>query len=166
MALPVLIIGTGLGGLNLAHCLEKHRIPHRLFERDGEREQRAQGYRISLDGGGSGGGDGLKAALAPELFGEFEKSCGESHPPGGRVDGPSGRLLQAGVLGLLGTGGWPLVSALGSRYLFKRWERRSWASWSSWLRSWGELNPSLGHTVDPDSLNTSQLSDLRSPAQS
>ena len=115
--LPVLIIGSGLGGLTLAHSLQKHNIPYRVFERDPADSQRAQGYRIGLDEGGAAG---LKAALSPELYETFEKTCAEQHPPGGRLDGPSGRLVQSGVLGLLGAGGWGMIWALGSRYLFKR----------------------------------------------
>ncbi|ORY25551.1 hypothetical protein BCR39DRAFT_543982 [Naematelia encephala] len=128
--LPVLIVGAGLGGLNLAHALEKHDIPYKIFERDGAQSQRAQGYRISIGGAGV---IGLKTALSLELFETFEQSCAEQHRPGGRVDGPTGTLLQAGVLGLIGAGGWGLVWALGSRYFSRRWG--NWASWSEWLGS-------------------------------
>ena len=95
MSQPVLIIGSGLGGLTLAHSLKKHNIPYRIFERDSAQDQRAQGYRIGIDSGGAGG---LQYALTPELFEEFEKTCPEWHRPGGRVDGPSGKVLQAGIL--------------------------------------------------------------------
>ena len=130
--LPVLIIGSGLGGLNLAHSLQKYNIPYRIFERDGVQSQRAQGYRIGLD---SEGADGLRAALSPELFDTFEKSCAEQNPVGGRLDGPSGKLLQAGLLGLLGAGGWEMMWALGSRYLSIKWKRWTWATWCAWLWS-------------------------------
>ncbi|CAD6572706.1 MAG: N-terminal acetyltransferase [Cyphobasidiales sp. Tagirdzhanova-0007] len=109
----LLIVGSGLGGLLLAHALHKNKFPYKIFERDSAQTQRAQGYGISVD---SGGANGLKAALSPELFERFEKTSAEQHKPGGRVHGPSGRLEQAGVLGLLGTGGWGLVWALGSRH--------------------------------------------------
>lgn len=142
-ALPVLIIGSGLGGLNLANILQKHNIPYRIFERDSERDQRAQGYRVSLDGGGGGGVDGLAEALSPELFQEFIKSCGEQHSPGGRVDAKSGKVLQAGFLGLIGAGGISLILALGARFLSKRMEKWSWAGWKAWLSKQSEIRRSL-----------------------
>jgi 2-polyprenyl-6-methoxyphenol hydroxylase-like FAD-dependent oxidoreductase len=115
--LPVLIIGSGLGGLTLAHSLAKHSIPYRIFERDGQESQRAQGYRISISDGGA---DGLRAALSPELYDRFEATCGEAHPPVGRIDAPSGKLLQKGIPGLLGAGGWGMGWALGSRVVSKK----------------------------------------------
>lgn len=133
--LPVLIIGGGLGGLTLAHALDKHHIPFRLFERDGEKSHRAQGYRISIDAGGA---SGLKSALRPELFATYEQSCGEAHHPGGRIDGPSGKLVQAGLRGLLGAIGWRALWALGTRYVGRQWERSTWDSWSAWARAWGK----------------------------
>jgi hypothetical protein len=135
MSHPVLIIGSGLGGLTLAHSLRKHNIPYRLFERDTAQDQRAQGYRFGIDGGGAGG---LRAALSPELFDEFEKSCAESHKPGGRVDGPSGRVLRSGFMGLITAGGWGMIRDLGGRYLSKRWEGLTWSAWGPWAKSWGE----------------------------
>lgn len=129
---PVLIIGSGLGGLTLAHALQKRNIPYKIFERDSAQSQRAQGYRIGLDNIGA---DGLRDALTPELYDQFEKSCAEQHPVGGRLDGPSGKVLQSGILGLLGAGGWGMIWALGSRYLGKRWERWTWAAWAISLSS-------------------------------
>jgi 2-polyprenyl-6-methoxyphenol hydroxylase-like FAD-dependent oxidoreductase len=131
--LPVLIIGSGLGGLTLAHSLTKHNIPYRLFERDSQHSQRAQGYRISI---GNGGADGLRAALTTDLYDRFERTCAEQHPVVGQVDGRSGRLLRAGILGLLGTGGWGMVWALGTRYIGKRLNTMTWASQSDWFWSW------------------------------
>ena len=137
LPLPVLIIGSGLGGLTLAHSLKKHNIPYRIFERDGSESQRAQGYRISL---GSGAEEGLRSALTPELFDKFEKTCAIEDPVGGRVDGPSGRVIQKGILGLIFSGGWGMIWALGSRVLWKRWSRWTWAGTGLWLWSWGELS--------------------------
>ena len=125
MTLPVLIIGSGLGGLTLARSLQSYAIPCRIFERDAAEDQRAQGYRIGLD---SVGVDALKMVLTPELFDRFEATCGEQHNPGGRIDALSGKVLQSGILGLIGAGGWGMIWELGSRYLGKRWERFTWAA--------------------------------------
>jgi hypothetical protein len=131
--LPVLIIGSGLGGLTLAHSLAKHRIPYAIFERDGASNQRAQGYRVSID---EGGANGLRNALDRKTFERFEQTCATSHPVGGRIDGPSGRVLQKGILGLLGSGGIRMIIALLYRFLSKRWEDEKWIGWwSSWCAS-------------------------------
>jgi len=37
--LPVLILGSGLGGLTLAHSLAKHHIPYVIYERDSAASQ-------------------------------------------------------------------------------------------------------------------------------
>jgi 2-polyprenyl-6-methoxyphenol hydroxylase-like FAD-dependent oxidoreductase len=135
--LPVLIIGSGLGGLTLAHSLKKHNIPYEIFERDDDADQRAQGYRVSIDEGGAGG---LKSALDRETFELFEKTCAASKPVGGRVDGPSGKVLQKGIPGLLGSGGLWMIPALLYRFLSKRLEKTSWRDIASWVGSWGKSN--------------------------
>jgi len=94
--LPVLIIGSGLGWLTLAQSLQKHQIPYKIFERDSGSSHRAQGYRIGVD---ENGASGIKTALPEELFDKFERTCGESHPPGGRVDAVAGRLVMHGIPG-------------------------------------------------------------------
>ncbi|KAJ6109470.1 hypothetical protein N7486_001705 [Penicillium sp. IBT 16267x] len=43
MALPVLIIGAGLGGICLAQALRKNNIPFKLFEQDEHHNLRTQG---------------------------------------------------------------------------------------------------------------------------
>jgi len=121
--LPVLIIGSGLGGLTLAHSLAKHRIPYAIYERDNASSQRAQGYRVSIDDGGA---SGLRSALDDKTFDRFVRTCAASHPVGGRIDGPSGAVLQKGILGLLGSGGIRMLVALLHRYFSKRWERWDW----------------------------------------
>jgi 2-polyprenyl-6-methoxyphenol hydroxylase-like FAD-dependent oxidoreductase len=112
-----------LGGLTLAHSLAKHRIPYAIYERDNASGQRAQGYRVSIDDGGA---SGLRSAVDDMTFERFEKTCAASHPVGGRIDRPSGAVLQRGVLGLLGSGGVRMIVALLYRYLTKRWERWDW----------------------------------------
>jgi hypothetical protein len=136
--LPVLIVGSGLGGLTLAHSLKKHNIPYKIFERDGDADQRAQGYRVSIDEGGAGG---LKNAVDAETFELFEKTCAASSSPAGRIDGPSGQVLQKGIPGLLGSGGWWMIPALMYRFLSKRWEKSGWTGLTSWVQSWGKPVP-------------------------
>lgn len=142
--LPILVIGSGLGGLTLAHALRAHSIPYRLFERDAATDDRAQGYRISVDDGGA---SALKSALGlegdgPALFGEFEQSCGERHGIGGRIDAVSGKVLQRGVLGLLGAGGWGMLGELAGRWAGKKWSEGTWSDWAKWAGSFGESGSS------------------------
>lgn len=132
--LPVIIVGSGLGGLTLAHSLKKHNIPYRIFEKDGDADQRAQGYRVSIDEGGAGG---LKNAVDPETFELFEKTCAASSSPAGRIDGPTGKVLQKGIPGLLGSGGLWMIPALMYRFLSKRWEKSGWTGLATWMQSWG-----------------------------
>ena len=49
MAHHVLIIGGGLGGLALAQCLRKMRIPYTVFERDQSPSQRKQSWAVALE---------------------------------------------------------------------------------------------------------------------
>lgn len=44
----VIVIGAGLGGLALAHCLVRQGIDVQVYERDGDVAARFQGYRIGL----------------------------------------------------------------------------------------------------------------------
>ena len=134
--LPVLVIGSGLGGLTLAHSLQKHQIPYRLFERDSAASQRAQGYRVSID---SGGASGLKAACTPEVFQQFEKTSAEEHRAGGRLNAVSGQVERSGVLGLLGTGGVGMLWRLSTRLLGKRWERANLSAVVGWTMSWSKF---------------------------
>ena len=74
---PILILGAGISGLCFAQALLKNHptTPFRIFERDALFNQRAQGYRVRLDGTGQ---DALKACLSEELFERLEKSCAHS----------------------------------------------------------------------------------------
>jgi 2-polyprenyl-6-methoxyphenol hydroxylase-like FAD-dependent oxidoreductase len=88
--LPVLIIGSGLGGLTLAQGLSKHSIPFRVFERDAAQEQRLQGYRIRIH---SDGIDALRTCLSEEVMRRFEETCAVHEKPGGRVDARTGEVM-------------------------------------------------------------------------
>jgi hypothetical protein len=134
---PVLIIGSGLGGLTLAHALKANHIPYRIFERDAAHSTRAQGYRIGVD---EGGASGLKSALAhtPGLFERFESSCAEQHSPGGRVEARSGRVEAKGVLGMIGAGGVGMLAELGGRVIWKKFGPGTWRDWGRWAIPFGE----------------------------
>ncbi|KAJ1565652.1 hypothetical protein HK096_000766 [Nowakowskiella sp. JEL0078] len=66
----VLIIGSGMGGLCLAHYLKKLGIPFSIFERDTSETVRRQGNALGFQGTGV---QSLQEALEPELFLEVEK---------------------------------------------------------------------------------------------
>ncbi|KAJ5744593.1 hypothetical protein N7533_009463 [Penicillium manginii] len=82
MSLPVLINGAGLGGVCLAQALKKNNIPFKLFERNGQSNVRAQGYRLRIT---SSGVEALDKALTPEVFTLFEKTCADAPKLGVRV---------------------------------------------------------------------------------
>lgn len=44
----VLIVGGGLGGLTLAQSLRKQGISYEVFERDADKDARAQGWAIAI----------------------------------------------------------------------------------------------------------------------
>lgn len=70
--LPILIIGSGLGGLLLAQGLRRASIPFHVFERDADPSTRLQGYRIRVSGEGI---TALESTLPPKLFKRFEDTC-------------------------------------------------------------------------------------------
>ncbi|KAJ5180700.1 hypothetical protein N7492_003910 [Penicillium capsulatum] len=84
MALPVLIIGSGLGGVCLAQALHKNHIPFKLFEQDQRHNLRTQGYRLRITGEGV---SALEDALTPELFSLYEKTCADWPSFGVRING-------------------------------------------------------------------------------
>jgi 2-polyprenyl-6-methoxyphenol hydroxylase-like FAD-dependent oxidoreductase len=51
--LQVMVIGAGTGGLALAHGLRASGISVRVFERDHNLTERAQGYRLTINGQGA-----------------------------------------------------------------------------------------------------------------
>ena len=71
----VLIIGAGLGGLTLAQSLKNSRIEFKIFERDKAADRRPQGYRIKVHGETT---TALRSVLSPELWRDFEETCGET----------------------------------------------------------------------------------------
>lgn len=74
MALHVLVIGGGIGGLCLAQGLKKAGISVAVYERDRTRTDRLQGYRLHIDPDGS---RALHDCLPPELFDAFVATCGK-----------------------------------------------------------------------------------------
>ena len=69
---PVIIAGTGPGGLLLAQGLKKAKIPFRVFERDAALNMRAQGYRFKLTNQGV---EALMSILSPEHFALLKNTC-------------------------------------------------------------------------------------------
>ncbi len=69
----VLIIGGGLGGLCLAQGLKKAGISVALYERDQNRNERLQGYRIHIEAMGN---QALHDCLPPRLFEIYIKTTG------------------------------------------------------------------------------------------
>jgi 2-polyprenyl-6-methoxyphenol hydroxylase-like FAD-dependent oxidoreductase len=63
--LQIIIIGAGTGGLSLAHGLRAANIDVRVFERDQETTDRAQGYRLTINATGA---RALRSCLPRENF--------------------------------------------------------------------------------------------------
>jgi hypothetical protein len=63
--MKVLIIGGGIGGLCLAHGLERAGIDFTVFERDHDADARLQGYRLNIEPIGS---SALHACLPGSLW--------------------------------------------------------------------------------------------------
>ncbi|KAG5755036.1 hypothetical protein H9Q72_003714 [Fusarium xylarioides] len=70
--LLVIIIGAGVGGLTMAQCLHKNRIPFHVYEADPSLTARRQGYRIRIADEGI---EALKQYLSPEKYRTLEASC-------------------------------------------------------------------------------------------
>lgn len=93
MALPVLIIGSGLGGVCLAQSFHKNNIPFKLFEQDERQNLRTQGYRLRIT---EDGVSALEGALTPELFALFEQTCADQPSFGVRVKPDGTRAASSG----------------------------------------------------------------------
>ena len=61
----VIVVGAGLSGLCLAQALHRAGVEVQVFERDGAPSSRGQGYRLTIDPGGS---RALQACLPPRLY--------------------------------------------------------------------------------------------------
>ena len=72
---PIIIIGSGLGGLTFAQGLHKSSIPFKIYERDQLRHVRTQGYRIRLH---SEGLRALRSVLTDKIWDLFEETCPET----------------------------------------------------------------------------------------
>lgn len=72
---PVLIIGSGLGGLALAQGFHKASIPFKIYERDRSENIRRQGYRIRLHGEGL---RALRSVLVNDIWDLFAETCAET----------------------------------------------------------------------------------------
>lgn len=94
----VLIIGAGLGGLCLAHALQKHNIPFKVFEKDAKHDFRAQGYRLRI---GEEGIRALQYSLTPAVWDLLKETCAEFHSssPSGRLDAVTAIPLGVSMLG-------------------------------------------------------------------
>jgi 2-polyprenyl-6-methoxyphenol hydroxylase-like FAD-dependent oxidoreductase len=71
--LHVVIIGGGIGGLNLAQGLKKSGVSFAVYERDRTPADRVQGYRVHISPTGSAA---LHDCLPPHLFDAFVRTCG------------------------------------------------------------------------------------------
>jgi 2-polyprenyl-6-methoxyphenol hydroxylase-like FAD-dependent oxidoreductase len=80
MALRVLVVGGGVGGLCLAQGLRKAGIGVRVFERACAAEAAGPAYRLRIDAHGI---RALARCLPEELFGLFRASASEPYMPGG-----------------------------------------------------------------------------------
>ncbi|KAB2571970.1 Tetracycline resistance protein from transposon [Lasiodiplodia theobromae] len=95
--LPILIIGSGLGGLLLAQALLSASIPFAIYERDAAPSVRPQGYRIRISGDGIAA---LETTLPPAIFQRFEETCaqvkllGAVGPGGAAIDARTGREVE------------------------------------------------------------------------
>ena len=69
----IVIAGSGLAGLTLAHYLNRHGLDVAVYERDADIAAREAGYRIHIN---STGTSALHAALEPRLWELFLATCG------------------------------------------------------------------------------------------
>lgn len=90
--------------------------------------------------------------MPAEVFERVVQTAAQDHPPGGSIDGRSGRLTGKGVLGLLGTGGWRLFVDLLWRFVIRRPEvwSRSGVSYFTPSAERGQPAPVLPHQSVPD----------------
>ncbi|GAA2307949.1 FAD-dependent monooxygenase [Nonomuraea roseoviolacea subsp. roseoviolacea] len=89
----VLIIGAGTGGLCLAQGLKRAGISVAVYERDLNRRDGLQGYRVGIDADGK---RALKANLAPELYDTFIATCARRPVYGNQLTHELKFLFSAG----------------------------------------------------------------------
>ena len=75
--LKLLVVGSGLGGLCLAHALRNNHIDIEVFERDSSPWERAQGYRLHLEADAL---NALREVLAPDLHQLFTATAMRTQP--------------------------------------------------------------------------------------
>jgi 2-polyprenyl-6-methoxyphenol hydroxylase-like FAD-dependent oxidoreductase len=80
MALRVVVIGGGIGGLALTQGLHRAGIEVAVYERDRTPSDRLQGYRIHINRAGS---RALSACLPPKLYDAFLATCAAPNPRAG-----------------------------------------------------------------------------------
>jgi 2-polyprenyl-6-methoxyphenol hydroxylase-like FAD-dependent oxidoreductase len=93
---PVIIVGSGLGGLALAQGLQTAGIPFRVYERDSAVNQRTQGYRIRINDVGL---DALRQTLPVSVYSIFEQTCARNEMGMGRFNARTGQRLPGGPEG-------------------------------------------------------------------
>jgi 2-polyprenyl-6-methoxyphenol hydroxylase-like FAD-dependent oxidoreductase len=89
--MKVIVIGAGLGGLALAHCLVRQGIDVDVHERDDSPAARFQGYRIGLLDRGV---DDLRYCVPTRLHPLLDAVSGDATGPGRAVDD---QLVELGV---------------------------------------------------------------------
>lgn len=78
MALRVLIVGAGIGGLCLGQGLRKAGIEAQIFERDASAAVRGQGFRFRVDANGD---SALEACLPTNLYGLYRATSNRPVAP-------------------------------------------------------------------------------------
>jgi 2-polyprenyl-6-methoxyphenol hydroxylase-like FAD-dependent oxidoreductase len=97
--LHVLIIGGGIGGLCLAQGLKRAGVSFAVYERDRDRTDRLEGYRLNINPAGS---RALHACLSPPIWDAFVATSGD---PGGGFGFVTERLETLAVVGQSGRWG-------------------------------------------------------------
>src|SRR5215471_268478 len=92
--LKVIVIGAGTGGLALAHGLRSAGVGVRVFERDHNLTERAQGYRLTINVQGA---RALQSCLPNANFGHYVTASAKVSTAVSFFDHKLRRLLVAEV---------------------------------------------------------------------